>query len=462
MIKNSTFTSPTSVAARKAIVIDKNSPVLDDGDNGAKFWLFRARAGAEVIVKDFGYNTSLSEIAGAGMQEDGYPRSPFEDAEVIVDPTLLPQPINLTSINQPAVIQTAGATQLIYPMKVVTRMGQGMYSDDYEVAKFKAVSGVQYSIQDFGAVEVLAATEAQIKLGWRNLVDATRYEVAFSSGAGLPSSVLTATPTEGSNYTYLTVSPASGKTFSGTYPFTIKAFNQSGQIGVTYRNTGFTIGSQQTPIPTNPPGGGVAVISPTSAVHGTEFECITSGWTNSPTSYQYQWRATVPAGAPGQGSWYDISGATSSKFTPNVLYANTMIACRVTASNAYGSKSVLSGSASVLPTSGGGTNPSPTPVFTPPTAPAPTLSVTYTNIQSGGFTENWTWTQPAVSGDGVFAEYHVQVSLGSGATIIDEFYTKNTSLSITTSYLQSKSIRVRARLASSATTAYYSPWSPWK
>lgn len=83
-------------------------------------------------------------------------------------------------------------------------------------------------------------------------------------------------------------------------------------------------------------------ISPTSGTAGsTTYSCTTGTWTNSPTSYSYQWQYLD------QGSTYlNISGATSSTYSPpsnffSLGYASP-IRCRVTATNAGGSTTATS------------------------------------------------------------------------------------------------------------------------
>lgn len=61
----------------------------------------------------------------------------------------------------------------------------------------------------------------------------------------------------------------------------------------------------------------------------------TGTWTNSPTSYSYQWYAKGPF-----SNWSAISGATSSSFGLGAAYAGAQIKVAVTATNNRGSTSV--------------------------------------------------------------------------------------------------------------------------
>lgn len=65
---------------------------------------------------------------------------------------------------------------------------------------------------------------------------------------------------------------------------------------------------------------------------GATATCTTGTWTNSPTSYTYQWQKKPDA------DWLDITSATSSSYTiqPGVVE----IRCRVVASNAFATSSV--------------------------------------------------------------------------------------------------------------------------
>lgn len=88
-------------------------------------------------------------------------------------------------------------------------------------------------------------------------------------------------------------------------------------------------------------------VTPTSGTAGsTTYSSTTGTWTNSPTSYAYQWQYLD------QGTTYlSISGATSSTYLPpsnffSLGYASP-IRCRVTATNGGGSTSAFSNTATV-------------------------------------------------------------------------------------------------------------------
>lgn len=59
---------------------------------------------------------------------------------------------------------------------------------------------------------------------------------------------------------------------------------------------------------------------------GSTLTCSTGTWTNSPTSYAYQWQEWT-------GTWTDVSGATSNTYVPD---HSGQFRCRVTPTNAFG------------------------------------------------------------------------------------------------------------------------------
>jgi hypothetical protein len=132
-----------------------------------------------------------------------------------------------------------------------------------------------------------------------------------------------------------------GSPSGSTYPFTVSGLGSgaSATITVTTSRTGYTGGSAQTTgtATTQVPVNTVApTIAPTSGTAGVTTYSVTSdgSWTNSPTSYAYQWQYND------QGATYlSISGATSSSYSPPSNFFSLYVSpirCRVTASNAGG------------------------------------------------------------------------------------------------------------------------------
>ena len=135
--------------------------------------------------------------------------------------------------------------------------------------------------------------------------------------------------------------------------FTPGSAPQTSPTDKTSSNTG----SGSITFTTSPPVNTVAPsVSPTSGTAGsTTYSCTTGSWTNSPTSYAYQWQYND------QGATFlNISGATSSTYSPPSNFFSfyvSPIRCRVTATNAGGSTQAFSNTASVSaplsPPSGG-------------------------------------------------------------------------------------------------------------
>ncbi len=132
-----------------------------------------------------------------------------------------------------------------------------------------------------------------------------------------------------------------GSPSGSSYPFTVSGLGSgaSATVTVTTSRTGYAGGSAQTTgtattqVPANT---SAPTIAPTSGTAGVTTYSVTSvgSWTNSPTSYAYQWQYND------QGATYlSISGATSSSYSPPSNFFSfyvSPIRCRVTASNAGG------------------------------------------------------------------------------------------------------------------------------
>jgi hypothetical protein len=88
----------------------------------------------------------------------------------------------------------------------------------------------------------------------------------------------------------------------------------------------------------------VPVISPAVPVTGTPMTVTTGSWSNSPTSYAYQWQRCSSVG----DSCASISGATSTSYTPAVIDFNRMLQVLVTATNSAGSATVTSSLSGVV------------------------------------------------------------------------------------------------------------------
>lgn len=137
----------------------------------------------------------------------------------------------------------------------------------------------------------------------------------------------------GQAYSY---TPVTG---GGASPFTYTLFSGKLPDGLTLNSsTGAITGT-----PTGKPVNTVApVISGTPEV-GQTLTCTTGTWTESPTSYAYQWKE--------DGT--NISGATSSTYVLQSAELGGSITCAVTATNSYGAAPTAGVSNSLGPVTSG-------------------------------------------------------------------------------------------------------------
>jgi large repetitive protein len=189
---------------------------------------------------------------------------------------------------------------------------------------------------------------------------------------------------------------------SGDVPNFFKAFaTASNSAGTSTEASSTQVGPATLPVPVNT---SAPTIAPTSGTAGVTTYSVTSvgSWTNSPTSYAYQWQYND------QGAVYlSISGATSSSYSPpsnfNSIYISP-IRCSVTASNSGGSSAAaFSNTASVS-----------APVVT---VPGLVTSFTATSLLSGS-TLSWnaTWSAPASDGGATITSYKVYVERAGNST----------------------------------------------
>jgi hypothetical protein len=191
----------------------------------------------------------------------------------------------------------------------------------------------------------------RVTLSW-DQSNAASYSVNYTiSNAGLANGTYNSTgnSTASSASVIVTLGNVSGTVRANS----VTVYSSSGQSGVS---STFTPGSAPQTSPTDktssntgsgsvtftasPPVNTVApTIAPTSGTAGSTTYSVTSdgSWTNSPTSYAYQWQYND------QGSTFlSISGATSSSYLPPSNFFSfyvSPIRCRVTASNSGGAGS---------------------------------------------------------------------------------------------------------------------------
>jgi subtilisin family serine protease len=104
-----------------------------------------------------------------------------------------------------------------------------------------------------------------------------------------------------------------------------------------------------------------------STVQGQTLSAQPGSWSNNPTTFAYQWRDCDGSGA----NCIDISGATSSSYVLTASDVSSTIRVAVTASNAGGSATAVSG---------------PTAVVQPPAAPVNTSLPTISGVATQGLT----------------------------------------------------------------------------
>jgi hypothetical protein len=189
-------------------------------------------------------------------------------------------------------------------------------------------------------------------------ISGTQVSLSFSGATGgkaLSSLTITSSPSISLSYsgTSSPVTVTGSYVGNQSYTFTMSATNANGTSGTSAASSSITPNIVLAPVNTVAP-----LISPTSGTAGsTTYSCTTGTWTNSPTSYSYQWQYQDQPGV-----YLNISGATSSTYLPpsnffSLGYASP-IRCRVTATNAGGSNTATSSntasvSAPLSPPSGG-------------------------------------------------------------------------------------------------------------
>lgn len=206
-------------------------------------------------------------------------------------------------------------------------------------------------------------TNRQATVSWTTSSNANSYVVSFS-GATQTSPItvtgnsltLTAAGSSGSTVTVNSVTAYANGNGTGAS----KAGTLSGLSGVTIfdSNSGTRSSGPSTAPQILPPSNTVAPsVSPSSGTAGsTTFSTTNGSWTNSPTSYAYQWQYLDQPGL-----WLSAPGtSTGSTYTPPSNYTSiygNLLRCRVRASNDGGSNDAFSSavtvSAPVSPPSGG-------------------------------------------------------------------------------------------------------------
>ncbi len=169
----------------------------------------------------------------------------------------------------------------------------------------------------------------------------THYHFEYGTSKTYGTSVPSVEASIGSGTAGVEVSQAiSGLSPSTTYHYRLVA--KRGSWTVNGLDHTFTT-SSSAPVNTVPP-----AISPTSPIVGVAESSTTGTWTNSPTSYSYQWKRCNAAGA----ECTSISGATASTYTPVEADVEHALLVTVTATNAGGSTPASSTATSVVKPAG--------------------------------------------------------------------------------------------------------------
>ncbi len=145
-------------------------------------------------------------------------------------------------------------------------------------------------------------------------------------------------------------SPISGATSSSytaqaadlgdTLKATVTASNNGGSGSATSNPT-----TAVQPATTPPPGNTVLPVISGSAQQGQTLTVSNGSWTNSPSSYSYQWQRCTSSCSP-------ISGATSSSYTAQAADLGDTLKATVTASNNGGSGSATSNPTAAVQSAG--------------------------------------------------------------------------------------------------------------
>lgn len=135
-----------------------------------------------------------------------------------------------------------------------------------------------------------------------------------------------------------------------------------------------------------------------SAVLGQSLTATSGSWSNSPTTYTYQWRR---CDADGTSGCVDIAGASGSSYTVANADVGKTIRVRVNASNADGGSEAISGPTAVVTASA-----PPTRVSDPVVSGSPVAEQTLTSTSGG-----WAGTAPIT-----FAYQWVRCGSGGGAS----------------------------------------------
>ncbi len=166
----------------------------------------------------------------------------------------------------------------------------------------------------------------------------THYKFEYGTTTGYGSVVPATEASIGSGFSGVEASQSiSGLSSSTTYHDRLVA--NRGSYSVKGLDHTFTTTSISAPVNTAAP-----TVASTVPIVGYGEVSSTGTWTNSPTSYSYQWKRCNSSG----GECTNISGATSATYTPVEADAEHTLVAVVTATNAGGSTPASSAATSVV------------------------------------------------------------------------------------------------------------------
>ena len=134
-----------------------------------------------------------------------------------------------------------------------------------------------------------------------------------------------------------------------TIDLSVGASNAGGSANATSAKTA-TVAASPPPPPPRPSNTALPTISGTTT-QGQTLTASPGTWTNSPTSYGYQWQDCTGS------SCSNISGATNATYTLDASDVGDLMDVTVTVTNQGGSTRVSSGQTAVVTSSGAGTSP---------------------------------------------------------------------------------------------------------
>ena len=215
-----------------------------------------------------------------------------------------------------------------------TRLIVGIYSDNGGKPGSLLASGSTTTLQ--------AAAWNQVSVGSVSLASGSAYWIALLGTGGQ------------TNYQDTSAGSAASYVESQTGLTSLPATYSSGTEYNVSPASAYVVGVAANP-PAAPVNGGAPVVSG-QAVQGQSLSTSNGSWSNSPTSYAYQWQDCNGSG----GGCANIGGATASSYTLQSSDVGDTVRAVVTASNAGGSGSAdsavtgtVSGSAPAAPVNGG-------------------------------------------------------------------------------------------------------------